>query len=65
MTTEPEPIATWYDITDTLGVLELHGGLTAPGPALELHVFRNSEKTRACWVTDNGRLQVWVRVAEA
>jgi len=63
MTTEAT--ATWYDLTDNLGVLELYEDLTAPGPALELHLLRTPTKTHACWVSEDGRMQWWVRVGEA
>lgn len=49
----------WHDLTfdDEWpgGVLELHEGLTAPGPALELHVYARREGTLAVWVTEDGR----------
>jgi hypothetical protein len=56
---------TWYDLTETFGVLELHEELTAPGPALELHVIRSPSRTCACWVSDDGRMVWWVPVGQA
>lgn len=43
-------------IADGRFVMELHERLTSPGPALELHVARDSETrvTRAWWETEEG-----------
>lgn len=40
--------------------------MTAPGPALELHVERNPwGELRACWLDDQGRWLGWVTVGVA
>lgn len=48
-------------------VVELHEALTAPGPALELHVVVDSETevTSAWWDDDEGRRLMAVAVGRA
>lgn len=56
----------WHDLGLDAGVLELHEAMTAPGPALELHVERNPwGELRACWLDDRGRRLGWAAVGEA
>ena len=52
MTRDP----TWFDLSWRHGVLELPEALTAPGPALELHVETDigSGETLAWWTTAAG-----------
>lgn len=59
--------ATWFDLSPGHGVLELHERVTAPGPALELHVIevRDGSHVRACWLSDDGRLLRWVQPGRA
>lgn len=46
-----------HDLSDDHVVLELHEDLTAPGPAVELHLVQDSETggTIAWWEDDAGR----------
>jgi hypothetical protein len=48
--------ANWFDLSWRHGVLELPEALTAPGPALELHLETDigSGETLAWWTTDAG-----------
>jgi hypothetical protein len=52
MTRDP----TWFDLSWRHGVLELPDALTAPGPALELHMETDlgTGETLAWWTTDAG-----------
>ena len=45
-----------HDLAADYVVLELHEALTAPGPALELHVVQDSETgaSIAWWEADDG-----------
>lgn len=47
-----------HDLADDHVVVELHERLTAPGPALELHVVQDSEsgETVAWWEDEWGAL---------
>ena len=48
----------WFDLAPDHEVLELDERLTAPGPALELHIVVDVEagETFAWWMTDRGRM---------
>lgn len=59
MSTESQ--ATWQEICDTLGILELHHLTPLP---LELHIHR-TPGMHACWVSDKGRYCWWVPVGQA
>jgi hypothetical protein len=49
---------TWFDLSWRHGVLELPEALTAPGPALELHMETDlgTGETIAWWTTDAGEI---------
>ncbi len=55
------PLPIWHDVTSDHGILELHEDLTAPGPALELHVVNESGVAVAWWEDDNG---TWLRIVD-
>jgi hypothetical protein len=57
------PLLVWHDLASDHGVLELHETLTFPGPALELHLVRDTETgtTAAWWEDDEG---VWLWIAD-
>jgi hypothetical protein len=59
-----EPDLLVHDLAEDHVVLELHEALTAPGPALELHVVQDSETgaTAAWWEDDRGALLVMADV---
>jgi hypothetical protein len=45
----------WHDHDPNSGVLEVHESMTAPGPALELQLFRaRGGRLVAFWVTAKG-----------
>jgi hypothetical protein len=52
-----------HNLADDHIVIELHQQLTAPGPALELHVVIDSEtdRTSAWWEDEEGN---WLREAQ-
>jgi len=56
----------WLDLAPDYGVLELDEAVTAPGPALELHVVRSQRAgVVAWWTTDAGRTLGFVEVGDA
>jgi hypothetical protein len=57
------PRLVWHDLAPDHGVLELHEELTAPGPALELHVVTDTATGAAAawWEDDEG---TWLRIVE-
>jgi hypothetical protein len=62
-----EPALFVHDLAADHVVLELHEALTAPGPALELHVVQDSETgaTVAWWEDERGALLGVVVVGSA
>ena len=62
-----DPDFTCYELSADHLVLELHERITAPAPALELHVVREALPTRvvAWWVADNGKMVALAPVAAA
>ena len=55
----PDPIVVntveWHDYDSEAGVLEFHESATAPGPSLELQLFRgDGDRLVAFWVTADG-----------
>jgi hypothetical protein len=58
--------STWFDLEPDYGVLELHEDVTAPGPALELHValFERAGVV-AWWTTEHGETLGFVEVGAA
>jgi len=57
---------TWFEVGPSYGVLELDEAVTAPGPALELHVLM-SERIGlvAWWSTERGETLGFVEVGRA
>jgi hypothetical protein len=58
--------STWFDLSPHYGVLELDEEVTAPGPALELHVVRSEGVGLvAWWSTERGETLRFVEVGRA
>jgi len=56
----------WFDLAPDYGVLELHEAVTAPGPALELHVVRSEPSHLvAWWTTERGETLRFVDAGQA
>jgi hypothetical protein len=57
----------WFDVGPDYGVLEVDEAITAPGPALELHLLidRETGMTVAWWSSDGGAWLRGVMVADA
>ncbi len=53
-TTQHSEQFAWHDFPFG-GVLEAHESLTAPGPALELHIIQRRAGVVAFWMLDDGR----------
>lgn len=58
--------AAWFEMTPDYGVMEFDEDVTAPGPALELHVVRSPRLGMlAWWSTEGGETLAFVLVGEA
>lgn len=54
-----------HDLDEDHVVLEIHEDLTAPGPALELHVVIDRGETLAWWAVESGRRLGEVLIGQA